>query len=314
MAAAGGKRAGAAAAPAAAAPAARRDREGLYRMGLRWVLGTAWALKPPRTLDVPATLGMVARHYLAPWTRPTRLPDPETALRRPDGLVGICDDMSVDTLLEAYARGLYPWCHIGPMKWWAPAERMVLAPEDFHIEKNLRRLLRNKRFQVTFDHAFEAVMRACGEPRPGRPALTWITPRVIVAYRALHEAGHAHSVEVWTPEGELAGGAYGVAVGRAFFTESQFTRARDSSKFGFAVLNCHLQHWGFVINDGKHWTGHLAQLGFALMPRRTFNAILAEACAAPGRVGRWAVDPALDVGRWEPKAGSGSALIAAADH
>lgn len=270
----------------------------------RWILGTAWALKPPRTLGVPATLGMLAAHY-AGLDRCAKgeLPDPDRALTHPDGLAGICEDMSVDRLMRAYGRGLYPFCHIGPMKWWAPKERMALFPSEFHIEKNLRRKLRQQPYRITFDRDFEGVMRGCADARPGRWHLTWITPPMIRAFKALFDAGHAHSVEAWDKEtGALVGGAYGVAVGRVFFTESQFTRARDASKVGFSVLNCHLQQWGYALNDGKHHTGHLANLGFKLMPRTEFNAILAEHCGLPGRTGRWAVDPSLDVGQWDPTA------------
>lgn len=277
------------------------QREAIAERLQRWVLGVTWAMKPPRLLGVPATLSMLAAHYLGftPYKK-GELPDPNKALNHPDGLAGICDDMSVDTLMRAYARGLYPFCHIGPMKWWAPRQRMVLFPNEFHIEKNLRRRLRNKHFRVTFDQDFDAVMRGCAEARPGRWHLTWITPEMMRAYKALFDAGHAHSVEVWDQHGSLVGGAYGVAVGCVFFTESQFTRMRDSSKVGFAILNRHLQHWGFVLNDGKHKTGHLQQLGFRLIPRDEFNAILDTNCSRPGKPGKWAVDEGLDIGSWQP--------------
>ncbi len=282
-------------------------REALPDRLRRWVLGTAWSLKPPRTWGVPATLWMVASHYAGLRDVEEGVPDPEVALSSPDGLVGICHDMGVDALMAGYRTGLFPFSHLGPHKWWAPASRMVLRLADFHMEKNLRRRLRNKHFTVTFDRAFEEVVRGCGEPRHGRPKLTWVTPDVIDAYMALHKAGHAHSVEVWDAEGNLAGGAYGVAAGQVFFTESQFTRSRDASKVGFATLNCHLQKWGFVLNDGKFHTGHLAQAGFQLMPRSQFNALLARHCPQEGHDGPWAIDETLDVGSWDPKAGIESA-------
>lgn len=270
----------------------------------RWILGAAWSLKPPRTLGVPATLWMVASHYAGLREVVDGVPDPEAALNCPDGLVGICTDMSVDTLMAGYRAGLFPFSHLGPQKWWAPSTRMVLRISNFHMEKNLRRRIRNNHFDVTFDRAFEDVMRACGESRPGRPHLTWITPQMIEAYVALHEAGHAHSVEVWDKDGNLAGGAYGVAAGHVFFTESQFTRQRDASKVGFAVLNCHLQDWGFVLNDGKFHTAHLAQAGFELMPRSQFNALLKRHAAREDKTGSWAIDESLDVGNWNPAEGA----------
>jgi len=268
----------------------------------RWVLGAAWSLLPPRIWGVPATLWLVASHYTGLRKATQGIPDPEDALTNPDGLAGICHDMGVESLMAGYRAGLFPHSHIGPRKWWAPSMRMVLALQNFHMEKNLRRRLRNRHFTVTFDRAFEDVVLGCGEPRPGRPNLTWITPDVLRAYLDLHRAGHAHSVEVWDGEGNLAGGAFGVAAGRVFFTESQFTRQRDASKVGYATLNCHLQKWGFVLNDGKYHNGHLAQAGFEVMPRSQFNALLARHCSAVGRQGPWAVDDTLDVGNWDPRA------------
>jgi len=269
----------------------------------RCALGLAWAARPKRIAGVAPTLAMLAAYYLGGARKDIPLPSPDDALDYPDGLAGICPSLDPETLMRAYAAGLYPWCHVGPMKWWAPRERMALFFERFHMEKNLRRRLRNKHFRVTFDTDFVAVMQGCAEPRPDRPHLTWITPNVMRAFLKLHELGHAHSVEVWDGEGALVGGLYGLAVGGVFFTESQFTRTRDASKVGFATLNCHLQQWGFALNDGKHPTGHLAQLGFELIPRGRFNTILSEHCDRNCLVeGLWRVDNGLDVGAWDPAA------------
>lgn len=271
----------------------------------RRVLGAAWAMKPPRTCDVPHVLYLLARHYAGFGLAKGELPDPDRLYG--SGLAGIAADLDVDTLMRAYGQGFYPFCHVGPPKWWLPEERMVLFLENFEMEKNLRRRLRNAHFDISFDRDFEGVMRGCAELRPGRAPLTWITPHFISAYCALHEAGHAHSVEVWDKEGNLAGGAYGVASGGVFFTESQFNRVRDAAKAGFAVLNCHLQHWGFRVNDGKHYTPHLASAGFTLIPRERFSEVLAETRGDAAPAGRWRVDETLDVGNWDPKAGARSA-------
>jgi leucyl/phenylalanyl-tRNA---protein transferase len=267
----------------------------------RWALGLLWSLKPPRLYGVPATLTMLAKHYAGRGLPPGALPDPDQALTNPDGLAGICTDLSVPTLMTAYAKGLFPFAHVGPQKWWAPSERMVCAPENIHISKTTRRLLRLKQFEVTFDTAFGAVIRACAEPRPGRPGLTWIRPDIIAAYEALHDAGFAHSVEVWDRAGNLVGGLYGVAVGKMFITESMFARQADASKVGLVTLSAHLQQWGFVLNDGKRDSGHLRSLGFDLMPRSQFNALMAKASSQPGRPGKWAVDNSIDVFQWNPK-------------
>ena len=103
----------------------------------RWALGLLWSLKPPRLYGVPATLAMLAKHYAGFGLPPGVLPDPDTALPHPDGLAGICTDLSVPTLTAAYAKGLFPFAHIGPQKWWAPSQRMVCAPEDIHIAKTM---------------------------------------------------------------------------------------------------------------------------------------------------------------------------------
>ncbi|MEX1153299.1 leucyl/phenylalanyl-tRNA--protein transferase [Parvibaculum sp.] len=273
---------------------------GLLRPAVNGALGLAWALMPPRLLH-PLGFARLALERLLGRRRGLFTRPPEEALALPDGLVDIGGPMSVDRLVAAYAAGIYPWCHLPPQKWWAPSRRAVLFLAESRIEKSLRRVLRQGRYRVTFDTAFEEVMRACAAPRPGRHALTWISPRFMAAYRALHCAGHAHSVEVWDGDGNLAGGLYGVASGGVFFTESQFARARDTSKIAFVTLNRHLAEWGFTLNDGKHMTAHLAALGLREIGREEFNAILKA-----GRVARpparWRVDPALDVAGWEPAA------------
>lgn len=253
----------------------------------RIALGLAYVLRPKRIGGLPGLAWVMARDVLELGSQP---PSPETALTAPDGLVGIVRDLSAPTLLAGYRSGLYPFCHIGPMKWWAPRERSLLAPEAMHIGKNLRRLLRKTDFTVTFDRAFDEVVAACAEPRPGRPRLTWITPRIMNAFAALFDEGHAHSFEVWSPDGQLVGGGYGLAVGRVFFTESQFSRVRDGSKVGFASLNHHLARWSYVANDGKGHVLNLAEFGFNPMPRADFNALLARYAHGGGRAGRWAME------------------------
>ena len=135
---------------------------------------------------------------------------------------------------------------------------MVLSIENFHIEPAVRRRLARKDFRVTFDQDFAAVVRACAAAarRPhGRSSSSRHSWRPF-------DAGLAHSVEIWDRSGALAGGIFGLAIGRVFFTEGHFARARDASKVGFIALNCHLQRWGYLLNDGKHLSGRLCQLGF----------------------------------------------------
>jgi leucyl/phenylalanyl-tRNA--protein transferase len=181
---------------------------------------------------------------------------------------------------------------------------MVLFFERAHVEKTTRRLLRGKRFEITFDRAFVDVMRACANPRSGGAPLTWITPRIQWLFEQAHADGYAHSVEVWE-NGALVGGAYGLAVGGAFFTESQFHTARDASKVGFAVLNRHLQAWGFAFNDGKHPTRYLASCGMTPATRTEFSQLTGTYCARPGRVGKWEVESSLLDDSWEPADAAG---------
>lgn len=276
--------------PPAEDAAARRAR--LFRETSRdWIrrhaLGAAWALKPARLGGLPHLARMMVADLVA---RQPGLPDPEAALAQPEGLAGIAHELSVSTLVAAYRRGLYPFCHLGPMKWWSPPERCVLAFEDLHVARPVRRLMRQRRYAVTFDRDFEHVIKACAAPRKGRWPLTWVTPDIMHAYAALFDAGHAHSFEVWDGAGRLVGGGYGVAVGAAFVTESQFSLESNTSKVGFTVLNRHLARWGFAFSDGKRATPVLLEMGFRLIPRRDFLDRLAAAIAQPGRPGRWQVE------------------------
>jgi len=213
----------------------------------RWTLGAAWALKPRRIADLPALALMHLENLTA---APRPLPEPDEAAR-PSGLCAIAHDLSVPTLIDAHRKGFYPFAHVGPPKWMSPPERCVLSFENTRLSKRLRSRLRQARHRVTFDTAFERVIKACAARRPGKWRLTWITPRIMQAYAALHDAGYAHSFEVWDQAGELVGGGYGVAVGGAFTIESQFTIESHASKIGFAVLNWHLAQWGFLLSDNK---------------------------------------------------------------
>jgi leucyl/phenylalanyl-tRNA---protein transferase len=135
----------------------------------RWALGTAWALKPSRIAGLPALGHMWLADLVA---RERALPRADCALERPNGLCGIVHDFDVSTLIEAHRRGLYPFAHLGPLKWWSPGERCVLAFGDFHMSRRLRGRLRQARYRVTFDRAFDAVVAACAEPRSRKWRLT----------------------------------------------------------------------------------------------------------------------------------------------
>ncbi len=274
-------------------------RESLPAKAERWLLGLAWAAMPPRLAGLPNLWRLCLREWLAP---DYALPDPERALDRPPGLAGIAHDLSVPTLVAAYRRGLYPLAHIAPVKWWSPPQRSMLFFDELHIAKRLRRQMRQGHYTVSFDRDFDGVIAACAGHRAGRWHLTWITPKIMHAYAALFDAGYAHSFEVWNEGGELAGGGYGVAVGGAFATESQFSREPNTSKIGFSVLNWHLAQWGFAFNDGKLMTPTCRDMGFREAPREDFLARLAQAERQPGKPGRWSVEAdAVTVADWRPE-------------
>jgi leucyl/phenylalanyl-tRNA--protein transferase len=265
------------------------------------VLGTAYLLVPRRLPGLLPLLGVTLRDFAAAGSR---MPDPAQALARPDGLCGLARGLTLEGLLEGYARGMFVMSHIGPLKWWAPRHRMVLFFDQARVEKTARRLLRNKRFRVTFDKAFQDVVRACATPRPGATPLTWITPRIEALFAEAYARGHAHSFEVWENDA-LVGGGFGLAVGRVFFTESQFHTARDASKVGFAVFNRHLQAWGFALNDGQHPTRYLADCGMLPITRDQFSGLCAAYAGAPERTGTWTVDESMLDDKWQPAEAGG---------
>ena len=159
--------------------------------------------------------------------------------------------------------------------WLDPEQRGVLPLEAFHLPRRLARTVRSERFDVRIDTAFEHVMRACAEPRPGHEE-SWINEEILALYCALFEKGYAHSVECWR-EGELAGGLYGVHIGAAFFGESMFSRQRDASKVALAHLVARLRAGGFKLLDTQFVTPHLSGFGVIEIPRGAYRRLLREA-------------------------------------
>ena len=263
----------------------------------RWALGTAWALKPQRIGSLPPLARLLVQDALRGGKD---LPDPDQVIDPKSGACGIVHDLSPETLMAAYRRGLFTFAHFGPLKWLSLAERCVLFFNEFHISKRVRRQIRQGQYKVTFDRDFEGVIKACAGRRDGKWHVTWITPRIMHAYAALFDAGHVHSFEVWNQAGELVGGGYGVAVGSVFCTESQFSLEPNTSKIGFTVFNWHLAKWGFALNDGKWPTPTILDMGFRSIPRAEFRAHLQD-LAQPGKVGRWRVEDELEtVAAWQP--------------
>jgi leucyl/phenylalanyl-tRNA---protein transferase len=197
-------------------------------------------------------------------------------------IVGVGADLEPGTLLAAYRRGLFPMRvgRGGPVAWWSPDPRGILPLDAFHESRSLRHSRR--RFVVTVDTTFEEVMRACAEP--GRPH-GWIDDDFVDGYTALHRLGWAHSVEAWTPEGALAGGVYGVAIGGLFAAESMFHRVTDAGKAALAALVQLLRDGDASLLDVQWTTPHLSSLGAVDVPRAKYLELLADAIARPGP--RW---------------------------
>jgi leucyl/phenylalanyl-tRNA---protein transferase len=205
------------------------------------------------------------------------------------GLLAVGGDLSSERLLEAYRLGIFPWYSDDqPILWWSPDPRLVLRLDEFKVSRSLRKTLKKDVFKVTLDRAFEEVIRGCASaPREGQRG-TWITKEMQQAYIELHGLGFAHSIETWWGE-ELAGGLYGVSLGKAFFGESMFHRRTDASKVALAVLVETLQRWGFHFIDAQMTTEHLLRFGAAEMPRRVFLKRLQSALRHPTKRGKWRI-------------------------
>jgi leucyl/phenylalanyl-tRNA--protein transferase len=213
-------------------------------------------------------------------------PPPDHA--EPDGLLAVGGDLGSERLLLAYGLGIFPWYAEGqPILWWSPDPRIVFEPGQFRVSRRLQQKLRQESFQITFDRAFSEVIQACaGVRRPGQRG-TWITREMIKAYTRLHKLGFAHSAESWL-DGELAGGVYGVSLGRCFFGESMFFRKTDGSKVALAGLMSLLGDWKFELFDAQVTNPHLLRLGGKEIPRDVFLQRLKTALAYPTRRGSWA--------------------------
>lgn len=225
-----------------------------------------------------------------PWlSSDTPFPPVDLALPDPAGLLAAGGDLTIERLNSAYSNGIFPWFGEGePILWWSPDPRMVLACADFSPTHSLRKLLRKiareessllPRVVVRVDTDFTRVMRHCAAPRDGQ-AGTWITAAMQQAYGAWHAAGAAHSIETWI-DGELAGGLYGISLGRMFFGESMFTRVPDASKVALAYLVNFLRQEGVEWIDCQQQTRHLASLGARPVTRSHFVEYVRQAVNGP---------------------------------
>lgn len=214
--------------------------------------------------------------YWLNYRDPENFPPVELALTEPDGLLAIGGDLSVQRLVAAYRRGIFPWYgDEQPILWWSPDPRAVLFPEQLKISRSLRKSIRNKGFEVRFDSAFEQVLAGCAAPRPNSNGGTWITDEMREAYIRLYHQGIAHSIECWQGN-QLVGGLYGLAIGKIFFGESMFSRVTDASKVAFVFLVRYLQTRSFPLIDCQVASEHLMTLGARNIPRTQFIRYLDE--------------------------------------
>jgi leucyl/phenylalanyl-tRNA--protein transferase len=213
-------------------------------------------------------------------------PPPAVALTVPNGLLAWGGDLQPERLLSAYCQGIFPWYTEGqPVLWWSPAPRCVMLPEDAYLSRRTRRRYNSGRYRISADKAFEEVIRACAQPREYDSG-TWITGDMLQAYVQLHRLGHAHSVEIWE-DSQLAGGIYGLAIGRAFFGESMFSRQVDASKIALLALCRQLADWSFGLLDCQVSNPHLLRMGAIELPRVEFLGRLRNLVSDPGIPGPW---------------------------
>jgi leucyl/phenylalanyl-tRNA--protein transferase len=207
-----------------------------------------------------------------------------------DEPIAMGGDLSVERLVSAYARGIFPWpVEAGPrgLLWWSPDPRAILDPARLHVPRRLERTLRSGAFELSFDRSFADVVRGCAVSGTRRGA-TWITPEMAAAYGRLHAAGIAHSVEVWGG-GRLVGGLYGVCLGGMFAGESMFSLERDASKVALVGVVRRLAAAGCQLFDVQVQSPHLAQFGAEEISRWEF---LERLRAALSRSHCWPADAA----------------------
>jgi len=224
--------------------------------------------------------------WLSPTDPAEAFPPIELALREPDGLLAAGGDLSKERLLTAYRRGIFPWYEEGqPILWWSPDPRCVLRPADFHASRRLRQYARQSEFTLSCNKAFAAVIEACAGDRKTQQG-TWITQDVMSAFVALHSDGWAHSIEIWDGD-ELAGGIYGLSIGRVFFGESMFSHKDNASKFAMLGLCSILWQNDFDLLDCQVLSQHLLTLGAQLIDRSEFSQILDKSCAQADQFASW---------------------------
>lgn len=216
-----------------------------------------------------------------------QFPDPRTA--DADGLLAVGGDLSVESLISAYSKGIFPWYNDNsPILWWSPDPRLVLLPDKLKVSSSLKQTIKKQIFTITIDNDFESVIRKCATVARSGQQGTWLTDDMIKAYIKLHQKGIAHSFETWQNR-QLVGGLYGVSLGRAFFGESMFHTMSNASKVAlYALVQWSLNNNFFLI-DAQQSTDHMKSMGAEEMPRDKFLNILNESMQYPTLKGRWSL-------------------------
>jgi leucyl/phenylalanyl-tRNA--protein transferase len=212
-------------------------------------------------------------------------PDPRKADK--EGLLAAGGDLSAEALIAAYSAGIFPWYdEHSPILWWSPDPRLVLFPERFKVSITLKQTLKRGKYTMRFDHDFPAVIRNCALVQRRNQNGTWITSDMQQAYINLHQKGYAHSVETYSGD-VIAGGLYGVSLGRVFFGESMFHHQADASKVALYYLAERMKKWDFHFIDAQQSTAHLKSLGAEEIPRKEFLERLKKSLEYPTRIGKW---------------------------
>lgn len=210
-----------------------------------------------------------------------RLWFPPVDTAQEDGLLAIGGDLSVQRLLLAYERGIFPWYEGDVPVWWCPNPRFVIYPSELKISKSMQQLFKRSAFTFTVNQAFSEVINNCKKiNRPGQDG-TWITNEVVASYKKMHQFGYAHSAEVWL-NNELVGGLYGIRLGKVFFGESMFSLVSNASKYAFISYVGQLKKEGVQLIDCQVYTEHLESLGAKMIPRNEFTQLLHKYIGEPG--------------------------------
>ncbi|MEI6860021.1 MAG: leucyl/phenylalanyl-tRNA--protein transferase [Shewanella sp.] len=202
-----------------------------------------------------------------------QFPEPELALKDPNGLLAIGGDLQPTRLLTAYYEGIFPWFNLDdPILWWSPDPRAVFIPGSMRVSRSLIKYLKKQTWTYSINLAFGEIIKGCAQPRVAQDG-TWITSDIQQAYLALHQKKQVHSVEVWD-NGILIGGLYGVAIGQVFCGESMFHTQTNASKAAMLVLHQHLLRSGFKLIDAQVMNPHLVSLGAKALKRKDFIKLL----------------------------------------